>query len=681
MTLACGCSALVAIGDESGARKQSLLRHDRPIALLPGLVYSRIDGSRDGAYLHSYGDQISIHGADAFALIERLSPYLQGDHSADTITSAIPGDKSARVAALLDELWANGALCYGPVRATTPEEHELLRPFGLIVDFIQRFTGDGLARFASYRGLAIACIGDGALLWSTVQALAQTGLHHITAAPLDGNADDARVRLDDVRDRLPAEMPAPALCFATPQDALSQASALVYAASELDVSGMLDVQRRCVARGALFLPAVIDGAHALTGPVVRCRHAPCCECSRRRLRRSREQGPPPSRLMVSAVAHHAAWTLLREVTGAMPAASKEPYGVAEVTEFAFETWVAKPRRVMAHPLCGSCAAPGIKPRPGAACGAANAERPAPAPWNAQAFALTDETFGALALEDQDADQLEMSQVIVRPVPARGHLAAPVQPVVIVGPPGPRTRAEALRRGLEAHVATLDAHHLPRMRWGERPFASLLGARDAAGDDDVVAAEQLDGAVVCLPASLRPRGSTLAVGVGSGFSRAEAIVRAALQGVAEKSLPTSPKRRSVADAAGVELHPAVRAFFERHGGVPRVVVDECDGPLVVATTHCGQRDLPAVRAYHFDAQRAIERALLRHAARDIARIEHAWGVEADVPPELFDAWLETLRCLEPTACVVDLDPVGRYVGLLPHIVALVWSPEPRMKGTR
>ncbi len=214
------------------------------------------------------GVGFKIPGAQTCAWLERLAPFLTGEHPIDELCRGLDPARTSAVRAFVTRLHAEGAV--RDAAADLP--HTLTRQeredYAATIGFIARSADSPEHRFQQYRDCHPVVVGAGQLVGPLVLALLATGVARVRALVTDDVPTDLARMRECVRVALgPA---AEARIDVERADALpSPADArAVLCVSEIPCPGRLaHLARACAAASAAFGQATVIGRRAVLGPV------------------------------------------------------------------------------------------------------------------------------------------------------------------------------------------------------------------------------------------------------------------------------------------------------------------------------------------------------------------------------------------------------------------------------
>ncbi|MEU6410851.1 TOMM precursor leader peptide-binding protein [Microbispora sp. NPDC046933] len=667
--------------------------------------------SADGVYFVSNRGTVTLQGRHVYQWVDKLAPYLNGEHSLEEITDGLSPDRQQMISALVSFMYEKGLVkdVADDLPHTLDAEEE--KAYASEIAFIDYYTDSAAHRFERYRGRRVLAIGSGATLTALVQANLHSGLARAEVAitpelPVDSGRHAQY--LDLARGRDPRQSLAESRTDdLTDEDSLREAlrpfDAVIHV-TDLPMLGRARMLNRvCVAEGKPFIQAVVVGGHAWIGPLVHPDAGEgCWECAWLRLLANdgalpgfaddpgADVDPFLAGPVASLISNQLSFEMFKHVTGAGPLET-----AGRIVGLDLETLGSRSHPVFRHPLCGAHAEsepPGEQAFLERVRGLAEGADVQEETFSTQVATLFDERTGLFgSLDEHDFGQLplKVSQVRVSDPTCAGEAPAALG----VAADFTAARLRATRRACELYAAGMpDGRHLI-------PSSSADG-----GERRVWGYDLLTGRARSVPAALAfpvldgsAAGEDTAPGLASGFGWQEAVSRGLLALCAEITI--ADLGRTVTPFPPVDL--AAAPLTEQAGRYlsmldilgQRAVVYDVTGPLEVPTfaTCVGERtvaytsDVSVPRALESALERAVQDCQARaddhpaYAPRPVPALPSgSRGAKSVVPayaaPEDWPQALEFLaRRLErtgrrPVAVPLDHDPVLKAV--LPYIVNVV-----------
>jgi putative thiazole-containing bacteriocin maturation protein len=604
----------------------------------------------DGVYFRNNQRAFKIKGKMIYRWMEKLAPYLEGQHTLEEITDGLDPQRRAMVTDLVTTLQANHFLkdtSHDLPHTLSALERETYAPE---IAFIDSFCDSAASRFERFRNHQVLVIGSGLTLRGLVHASLKCGLRHL-AVVTTHEGETHTQRHQEYLDRFHQGDPEQTLREIAAPDWSNEAEVLtvlqpfdtiVHISDQPMLARTRMLNRLCVTHAKNFLQATVVEDHAWIGPLVRPEVDGCWECAWRRLQGNlaNRQEPfscydfrdqtavPPSRCVAlptaALIANQLGFELFKSVTEAGPVETAH-----KLMEVDLETLRSQSHPFLPHPLCQACQHP--VPRTEAAFVATMHQLEQGEPLDQDVFsqraAPCFETRLGLfrSLDEDDFVQLPLSvckAVVSEPMPQE-HLG---NPPTVLGR-GSSFRASRLRatlRACEVYACRLvDRRRLPSREMQQElpmPAERFLCEAPLAEVKEWVWASDLQSGQACLvPAALiypalrglSPDGETR-LGLGSGMSWAEALSRGLLslcQHLTVAHLRERPEPYPQVDLATTPLEPegtwqrhALAFILEKLDEI--LTVYDVTGPLQVPTlAFClGEK----IIAYH--AQFTVAQAL-------------------------------------------------------------------------
>ncbi|WP_283133922.1 hypothetical protein [Rhizohabitans arisaemae] len=164
-----------------------------------------VPGPEGVSFVHS-GGHLNINGKTAFALIDRLAPFLDGSTSLDELVGDLPGGKQEMVTTLVTALARAGL-----VKDTTEDlphtlDASLLDTYAAEIAYIDYYLDSAARRFQKYRETPVVCVGSGLTFTALIHACLRSGLREIVAVVTEESPTDLN-RLREYADEATARDP------------------------------------------------------------------------------------------------------------------------------------------------------------------------------------------------------------------------------------------------------------------------------------------------------------------------------------------------------------------------------------------------------------------------------------------------------------------------------------------
>jgi hypothetical protein len=147
---------------------------------LRGSVF--ITPARDGggAVVTDGVDMVTLQGATTYAWLERLVPYLDGQHTVGDLTGALPADRRRAVRNLVTALrsarFLRDVAADEPHGLTTDET----RTYAAEIALIEAFEDSPALRFERFRTARVVIIGAGRIVTALAHSMLSCGSAHVT---------------------------------------------------------------------------------------------------------------------------------------------------------------------------------------------------------------------------------------------------------------------------------------------------------------------------------------------------------------------------------------------------------------------------------------------------------------------------------------------------------------------
>ncbi len=556
----------------------------------------------DGVYLRNNQSSYKIKGKVMYRWIEKLVPYLDGQHTLEELIDGLDEERQAMVTKLVTTLLTNhflkDASCDLP-HTLSPLELETYAPE---IAFIDSFCDSAAFRFERFRTHQVLIIGSGLTLTRLVHACLKSGLRQVSVITTAECEMHTRRHQDDLAlfhrsdpQQTLREIAAPdwnneaeVLAILQPFDTILHLSDRPMLAR----AHMLN--KLCITHAKTLLQAMIVADHAWIGPLVRPDATGCWECAWRRLQGNltnmQEQFPsytfqdqptrPLSRFVAlptaALIANHLSFELLKYVTEAGPVETQQ-----KLIEIDLETLRSQSHPFLPHPLCSACQQP--VPRTETAFLDAihqleQGETLDQDLFSKQVTPCFETRLGLFsALNEDDFTQLPLvacKAIVSNPMPQE-HLNNP-QTILGIGNNLSTSRRRVALQACELYASSIiDRRRLPSREMQQKP---LLHADRFFSESPLAevtewtwAADLSSGQACLVPATLaypvlraRALHGIPQLGIGSGMSWAEALSRGLLslcQHLTVAQLSDRQKPYPQIDLAATPLEPEGTA--QRH----------------------------------------------------------------------------------------------------------------------
>ncbi|MGH4004477.1 MAG: hypothetical protein ACRDSO_10245, partial [Pseudonocardiaceae bacterium] len=133
----------------------------------------------DGVYLQNNRRVLRIPGKQVYQWVDRLAPYLDGNHSLAELTDGLSADRVEMVDQLVEMLAGAGF-----VKDVEADESHTLSPaeadaYAPEIAFIDYFCDSAAARFEAFRHTRVVAVGSGQTVTALVAANLSVGLRNV----------------------------------------------------------------------------------------------------------------------------------------------------------------------------------------------------------------------------------------------------------------------------------------------------------------------------------------------------------------------------------------------------------------------------------------------------------------------------------------------------------------------
>jgi putative thiazole-containing bacteriocin maturation protein len=338
----------------------------------------------DGVIFRNNQGSLKLKGKTISRWVERLAPYLNGDHTLAELTAGLDAEREAMVTNLVNTLSARGFvrdISQDLPHHLSPSEQET---YAAELAFIDAYCDSAASRFERFREQQVLLIGSGFSLTGLVHACLKSGLRQLAAmitaecetpthrhqASLDlFHKGDPRQTLREI-DVPQWEHEEQVLSTLQPFDTIIHVSDLPMLAR----ASLLN--RLCVTQKKNLLQAILIEDHAWIGPLLRPEVQGCWECAWRRLQGNltnlseqfpayaftdQTYGASPQATAVSRflapptatiVANHLSFEVFKALTEVGPVETR-----GHLIEVDLSTSHTQKHPFLPHPLCQTCLHP------------------------------------------------------------------------------------------------------------------------------------------------------------------------------------------------------------------------------------------------------------------------------------------------------------------------------------
>jgi hypothetical protein len=378
----------------------------------------------NGAFCLDGDSRHHLTGRSLYRWIERLTPYLDGQHTVAELTAELPVERRAAVERLVGELHRLNLVRDLSAQAPHSLTSRELQTYAPEIAYLEDFLDDAHSRFQRYRDTPVLAVGSGTALLALVRAIVQSGIRDVL---VDG-LDDASVR-ELLAGR--AELD-PHQRIHGAAKAVDQATLVLHMA-DLSTPDPAVLDEQVAAAGGRLVQAVFTGDEAFVGPFATAeRPESSWRAAWARLARpvtkptTRFRTPPTEAI----VANQVVFTAFKHLTGVT--AREDPPTVSRLDLVTLET---TSHRVVPHPLALPLSEP-AEARP-------DIDEDE---FSRRATELVDAEFGVV----RAVEELHFAQFPLRL--ARAEVAGAVAFGAALD--SGRARSVAVQRGLELYCAQL-----------------------------------------------------------------------------------------------------------------------------------------------------------------------------------------------------------------------------------
>ena len=229
----------------------------------------------DGVYILTPQGEVVMTGRSIFGWVDRLAPYLDGQHTLAELTAALPASRKQMTERVISALRDRGVVV--ETGEDADQEYSLTsderRLYSREIAFLGYSGSSGERRFQAYRDSVIALAGAGRLLAETVRAALDSGSRTLRIALTGADPADLIVLADcerRARQRDPRQRIIRSAVDRADENRLSDlvtgAGVVVYESDRADVDPARALDRLCSRASVPFVAAILAGDHAWLGP-------------------------------------------------------------------------------------------------------------------------------------------------------------------------------------------------------------------------------------------------------------------------------------------------------------------------------------------------------------------------------------------------------------------------------
>ena len=222
--------------------------------------------TRDGLSVRAPGREASLHAPGLYPWFERVSPFLDGEHSVVDLVEKLSPPAAQRVLGLVEFLLREGFARdaeFDLPHTLSPATRSL---HAGMIEYLARLADSPERRFQSYRECAPILVGSGLLLPAVALALLASGVEHVRVHAVAGLD---RASLAESTAPLLHRDQAAALEIAEgePEDIPADAGALLYAADRPDRALAARMRGLASRKGLRYGSACAEGEQVFVSQV------------------------------------------------------------------------------------------------------------------------------------------------------------------------------------------------------------------------------------------------------------------------------------------------------------------------------------------------------------------------------------------------------------------------------
>jgi hypothetical protein len=225
----------------------------------------------DGLSVRAPGHEAALHAPGLYPWFERVSPFLDGEHSVVDLVQKLSPPAAQRVLGLVEFLLREGFARdaeFDLPHTLSPAVRSL---HAGMIEYLARLADSPERRFQSYRECAPVAVGSGRLLGATVLALLATGVEQVRVhvVPAEQEAETDRAVLAESLAPLLHRDPAVQLEFADEEPAglPADAGAVLYVSDRPDARRAERMYALADDKGLRYGSALPDGDRVVVDQV------------------------------------------------------------------------------------------------------------------------------------------------------------------------------------------------------------------------------------------------------------------------------------------------------------------------------------------------------------------------------------------------------------------------------
>jgi hypothetical protein len=234
----------------------------------------------DGICILTNHGQVVMTGSSIFAWVDRLAPYLDGQHTLAELTATLPADRRQMTERVINALRERGVVVEvaeddvgedeNPASRLTDDERRLYRRE---IGYLASFGPSGERSFNAYRDRVIVLVGAGRMLTESVAAALVSGSGRLRVA-VTGECPTDTIRLAEYERRSGKRDPRQRITRTVADlddeeqlsDVVDGADIVMYACDHADFDQARTLDRVCARAGVPLASAIPIGDHAWLGP-------------------------------------------------------------------------------------------------------------------------------------------------------------------------------------------------------------------------------------------------------------------------------------------------------------------------------------------------------------------------------------------------------------------------------
>ncbi|WP_274365842.1 putative thiazole-containing bacteriocin maturation protein [Paenibacillus thermotolerans] len=263
----------------------------------------------NGVYFRNNKGTFRMEGEMIDRWIEKLIPMFNGEYTLAHLTEGLSAPVRNRVFEIAEVLYEKGFVRDVSRDRAHQLTDEIVQKYGTQIAFLESFGDSGAFRFQSYRQANALAVGSGPFLVSLVSALIESGLpklHVLITNSAPTNRQRLRVLAEQARKTDPeVQLEEVILQYEGAsgwRDLVQPFEAILYVSQEGDSEEFRLLHKVCIEEKKILLPAMRLHQTGMAGPLVHPNSEGCWESAWRRIHRTEVYRAPEEQYAFSSTA-------------------------------------------------------------------------------------------------------------------------------------------------------------------------------------------------------------------------------------------------------------------------------------------------------------------------------------------------------------------------------------------